>query len=188
MSISLGVSIQDLNFRPLLLSFEEIKAMKDAIGPNGNGKLCICPTFTTSLGIPEQMVTLRYILFKKDLPNNEYLPVRFDFKPVLGSMESYYDYLKTSSIPNFIIHQSSPLPPAPPVFSLDDLFSFVDFQINENFVNANNFWAFFLKKNDDNTISLNAKILAKKVGGAGDGDDVSIGGSSTPHGGPPPIK
>jgi hypothetical protein len=184
----LGASIQDLNYRPLLLPFEEVKAMKDSIGIDGIGELYICPIYTSSLGIPEQIISIRYILFKKDIPNNIDIPVRFDFKPILGSIESYYNRLKTSSLPNFVIPQNTPtpIPPNPKLFSLGQLFSFVNaLNADGTFENENNYWAFFLKKNDDNSISLNAKILQNKVGGAGEGD---IGGHSTPTGGPPPPK
>jgi hypothetical protein len=180
-----GASIKDLNFRPLLLPFEEVQAMKDAIGVGGIGELYICPTYTTSLGIPEQIVTIRYLLFKKDVQNNLDVPVRFDFKPVLGTIEPYFNLLKTASLPNFVIPQTTPTPvqPNPKLFSLEALFSFVAaINADGTFENENNYWAFFLQKNEDNTISLSAKILKIKTGGAGD----DIGGHSTPTGGPPP--
>lgn len=183
----LGVSIKDLNFRPLLLPFEEIQAMKDAIGLNGVGELYICPTYTTSLGIPEQIVTIRYVLFKKDVQNNSSTPVRFDFKPVLGPIESYYSRLKTASFPNFVIPQTTPTPQPPnsKLFSLDDLLSFVNMidPVDGSFVNENNYWAFFIVKNADNSISLKAKILTVQITGGGEGD---IGGQTTSSTGPPP--
>ena len=173
----------EYNFRPLLLTFNEIAAMKAAIGEGNEGALLFCPVFSSSAGIPEQIVTLRYILYK--IVDDNYIPVRFDFKPVLGNMGPYYADLKNASLPNFLMNQS-PLQ-TPPEASLDELFAFLtessvddDGNIIPN-INEDNYFSFFLQKNADESISLSRTILLVKGGGGLD----PTGGDVIQNGGPP---
>jgi hypothetical protein len=183
--------ILNWNSRPLLLPFVEVQAMRNAIG-EGVGSLIICPAIINSEGISEQIITLRYILYKKNEDNN-FIPVRFDFKPVLGVFESYYDKLALATIPNFEVPQATdiPAPPAVQKISLDIIFnSFLEpNSMNEDGIevstNRNNYYTFFLQKYINNTIGLETAILTKQGGGGGTSDEgpggVIIASGNPPH-------
>ncbi len=179
----------EANFRPLLLPFNEVKVMKDVLG-DAEGTLIVCPVFSYSDGIPEPIVMLRYILYKKD--ENNYTPLRFDFKPVFGSIEAYYPKLKNASMPNFEIPSTlpnqTPNPQEDPRPSLVKMFSFVtettlDANGNALNTNENNYFSFFLQKNEDQTLSLHTTVLEIKGGG---GDPGVPNNGAIISSGPPP--
>ena len=179
-----GSFIERYNFRPLILTYTEIQAMKTALS-RSKGTLIICPAFTTSVGIPESVVVLRYVLYK--IVNKTYVPVRFDFKPVEGDTEQYNNYLKSATFPNFILPQSPPVSPAASIPCLDNLFSFLDETTPDPNAgvpipkNKNNYFSYFLQQNPDGTISLNSTILTIRSSGAG-----GPGVETVKTGGPPP--
>lgn len=174
--------IDNYNFRPLVLTFQEIQSMKNAVGSD-NGVLFICPVFCTSEGIPEHdyVVNLRYFLYKKQ--ETTYVPLRFDFKPILGFVDDYFKKIKNATFPCFEIPQSPTpnIPVADSPINLDYIFSFVSENPNGTFLNKENYFIIFLQRNEDETISLHSKILQIKPGG-GEGP----GGDCPVTSGPPP--
>ena len=180
---NVGSFISNYNFRPLLLTFQEVQAMKNALGDD-EGSLFICPVFANSSGIDEQIVTLRFFLYKKQ--ETIYTPINFDFKPTLGSVQLYEDKIKNASLPCFEIPWSLPeeentiIPQKPTLSSIFATLELIDIE-TQSLEFENYFYSFFLQKDSDESISLQYIILRIKIGGGG-----GPGGDCPVTSGPPP--
>lgn len=149
---------QNLNFRPLLLSYVEAKAMVDLLGAS-NGVLGLYVKQYSDVGIAQPITTLRYVLFAKSA-TGVLTPRRSDFVNVASISTTL---LKSLTLPSFTVEK----------------------QVLVNFVasidprtrllnNINNYLPFFIQQNGAviNTFSVHAPYLQFTGGGGAPGGEV----------------
>lgn len=150
--------ISKYNFRPLILSSEEIERMRKSLD-GAEGRLVFYPTLLKNKGVTGQVLTLRYILYKKEGDEKvenygEFEPVRFDYMNVLGNVKKYSKKFANAVFPPIVIpHKAS---------KEDDSISLsLLFEIQQ----ADD-WVFYLEQDECENIWLkNVKFLSANVGG-----------------------